>query len=142
MPGISKEIRIYGIARRDSLLCQGYSLFRGHRSANAAASSVTAWRDTHFKAMKAIITKYALTSGIKTVEGTFSNPGGRRMLSVGRAGFQDHFHGSDFHDNQVDARKDLLKRRQRKIKSFQCAWVRLDEKYMQAVEAINAADLK
>jgi predicted ATP-grasp superfamily ATP-dependent carboligase len=55
--------------------------------------------------MKAIVTKYALTSGCTLADGEVSMTEGRKMLVAEGRGFvsRDYYHGNDFHLTKVEA---------------------------------------
>jgi hypothetical protein len=93
--------------------------------------------------MKAIITKYAMSSGIKVAEGKFDANDGRPMLVTKGSGFvsNDYFHGDDFQltKNEAIARVEEMaaKLRASLIKRL----ANIDKVKAEALKQIEEADL-
>jgi len=91
--------------------------------------------------MKVIVTKHALTSGVKIVEATESDYPGMATQSVGNRLI--HFHKPDWHVNQASALAQVHKMRDAKVKSLKKALERIvikhDRACIQIIDAHNLA---
>jgi hypothetical protein len=78
--------------------------------------------------MKAWITKYALTGGIREVEGEVST-GSDSMLVVHTPGtfHSQYFHGADWHTSRDAAVRQAEKMRQRRIKSLKESLAKMEQ---------------
>lgn len=92
------------------------------------------------KTMKAIITKYALTSGVAVLEGTHDPAYKSHMFELtGRWG--GCFHGDDWHTDKQSALKKVREMASRKRESLRRSLLALDVKLAAAELAIEKANL-
>jgi hypothetical protein len=90
--------------------------------------------------MKAIITKYALTSGVKVLEGK-EHPKERMFEHLTSSGYRWYLHGNDWHKNKQSALSWLAVMRKKKEASLKKQLSELEAKHAKAILAIEASDL-
>ena len=95
--------------------------------------------------MKAIITKYALSSGCKLVEGELSKASeeGRPLLVTKGSGFvsNDYFHGDDFQLTKKEARDRVEEMAVKLRASLTKRLTNIDKAQAKALKQIEEADL-
>lgn len=89
--------------------------------------------------MKAIITKYALSAGIKVLEGTHDPASETHMFSTD--GWDGYYHRDDWHTDKQSALKKVREMASRKRESLRRSLLALDGKLAAAELAIEKANL-
>lgn len=91
--------------------------------------------------MKAIITKYALSSGVSVLDG-YANREFPTMFTPDRKhGFIGSLHGKDWHKDKQSALDHLVSMVNKKRASLQRQLAQIESKHAKAIRAIEAADL-
>jgi hypothetical protein len=95
------------------------------------------------QSMKAIITKYALSSGCTVAEGeTSTSPTGRITFAAqGKIFMNDYYHSGEFHLAKVDAVCQVEKMADKLRKSLEKRLSKIDMFKERAIKQIEKADL-
>jgi predicted ATP-grasp superfamily ATP-dependent carboligase len=93
--------------------------------------------------MKAIVTKYALTSGCTLADGEVSMTEGRKMLVAEGRGFvsHDYYHGNDFQLTKAEAIAQVETMARKRAASLKKSLAGIDKVKAKALKQIEEADL-
>lgn len=92
--------------------------------------------------MKAIITKYAISSGVNIIEGEQVNSNMKMFEEKREPGrMSNYFHGKDWHTDKQSAIDDVRLRFEKRRTSLSKALSKLDDKMQSALATIEDAEI-